>query len=448
MLVKYFFQSLYTRGRLFQVLWACSGLFVLAFFWPFLLLPAQVLAGGVALLFLVDLVLLYGRTSGDSLEAERLVPERFSNGDDNPVRLRLKSKLDYGVDFELYEEFPVQFQKRDFVLRGKLSPRGCFEYSYVLRPLERGDYRFGYVLVYISSSLGFFSRRHRLAAPAEVKVYPSFLQMRRYELMAISNRLSDVGVKKIRRLGHHNEFDQIRDYIQGDDVRTLNWKATARKGHLMVNQYQDEKAQQVYCVIDMGRTMRMPFGGMTLVDYAINTSLVLANIALLRHDKAGLLTFDHRLRSFLPARRQGRQMQALMELLYKQEPSYGEHNLEALYAQVRRQIPQRSLLVLFTSFESLESARRQFPLLSALAARHLLMVVFFENHEVQALQYAQAADTQGIYRQALAEKTAGDKRQLVKALEQRGIAAVLTSPEKLTVAAVNRYLEYKSRGLL
>jgi uncharacterized protein (DUF58 family) len=104
--------------------------------------------------------------------------------------------------------------------------------------------------------------------------------------------------------------------------------------------------------------------------------------------------------------------------------------------------------VLFTSFESLESARRQFPLLSALAARHLLMVVFFENHEVQALQYAQAADTQGIYRQALAEKTAGDKRQLVKALEQRGIAAVLTSPEKLTVAAVNRYLEYKSRGLL
>lgn len=95
-----------------------------------------------------------------------------------------------------------------------------------------------------------------------------------------------------------------------------------------------------------------------------------------------------------------------------------------------------------------QSARRQFPLLSALAARHLLMVVFFENHEVQALQYAQAADTQGIYRQALAEKTAGDKRQLVKSLEQRGIAAVLTSPEKLTVAAVNRYLEYKSRGLL
>ena len=116
--------------------------------------------------------------------------------------------------------------------------------------------------------------------------------MRRYELMAISNRLSEAGIKKIRRIGRNLEFDQIRDYIKGDDVRTVNWKATARKGHLMVNQYQDEKSQQVFCILDMGRTMQMPFEGMTLLDYAINTSLVISNIAMHKHDKAGLITFN------------------------------------------------------------------------------------------------------------------------------------------------------------
>src|SRR5690606_40532545 len=120
----------------------------------------------------------------------------------------------------------------------------------------------------------------RVSQNKTVPVYPSFRQMRKYELPAISNRLTEFGIKKIRRIGQNREFEQIKEYVVGDDYRTINWKATARRGTLMVNTYQDERAQQVYAVIDKGRTMKMPFEGMTLLDYDINASLVISNIAI------------------------------------------------------------------------------------------------------------------------------------------------------------------------
>ncbi|MEJ2617906.1 MAG: DUF58 domain-containing protein [Ignavibacteriaceae bacterium] len=152
--------------------------------------------------------------------------------------------------------------------------------SYNLKPVKRGEYNFGSINLFVSSPLKLVLRKFRFSGDKIIPVYPSYIQMRKYELFAISNRLSDVGIKRIRRIGHSTEFEQIKEYVIGDDYRTVNWKATARKNELMVNNYQDEKSQQVYNVIDMGRTMKMPFNGMSLLDYAINTSLVISNIAL------------------------------------------------------------------------------------------------------------------------------------------------------------------------
>src|SRR5690606_19457681 len=141
-----------------------------------------------------------------------------------------------------------------------------------------------------------------------VKVYPGFLQVRKYELLAIHNRLHELGIKKIRKIGHNMEFEQVREYVPGDDIRTLNWKATARHATYMVNQYQDEKSQQVYCLIDKGRVMQMPFEGMTLLDYAINSTLIFSNVAIKKDDKAGYLTFTNRIGNFLPADKRKNQM--------------------------------------------------------------------------------------------------------------------------------------------
>ena len=278
-----------------------------------------------------------------------------------------------------------------------------------------------------------------------VPVYPSFLQMRQFELLAATNRLNELGIKKIRRIGHSMEFEQVKDYVQGDDYRTLNWKATARKGQLMVNNFTDEKSQQVYCVIDKGRVMKMPFDGMSLLDYAINATLVLSNVALLKQDKAGLVTFSEQIGAFLTASSRPVQMESILEVLYNQKTRYLESDFERLYAALRRKVSQRSLIVLFTNFESITGMQRHLPYLRKIAAHHLLLVVFFENTELKTLVASKANSVEEVYVKTLAEKFAYEKRLMAKELQQYGILSILTPPEELTVNTINKYLELKAR---
>jgi uncharacterized protein (DUF58 family) len=272
--------------------------------------------------------------------------------------------------------------------------------------------------------------------------------MRKYELMAISNRLTEAGIKKIRRIGQNMEFELIKEYVRGDDFRTINWKATARKNHPMVNHYQDERSQQVYSLIDKGRVMQMPFNGLSLLDYAINATLVISNIAIKKSDKAGLLTFQDKIGSMVAAGKQSKQMSHIMEVLYNQKTAYRETDFSALHNHVRRKITQRSLLLLFTNFESIYSLQRQLPYLQSINNQHLLVVIFFENTEMRSLLTKPAEDLQEIYYKAIAEKFSYDKRLIVKELNRHGIQAMLTPPEHLTVNTINKYLELKSRGMI
>jgi uncharacterized protein (DUF58 family) len=272
--------------------------------------------------------------------------------------------------------------------------------------------------------------------------------MRRYELYAISNRLTEAGIKKVRRLGHTLEFEQIREYVAGDDYRTINWKAAARKAELMVNQYDDEKSQQVYAAIDMGRVMKMPFAGMSLLDYAINASLVISNIAIHKQDKAGIITFSNTLGTVLPADRKAIQMARILEILYNQETRYPESSCEALFAALKHKIRQRSLVLLFTNFETLSSLQRQLPYLRSIAGSHLLVAIFFKNTELAQLLDSAAVTTEQIYLKTIAEKFAFEKRQIVKELQRCGIHAILTAPPQLTVNTINKYIELKASGLI
>ncbi|MFI5139983.1 MAG: DUF58 domain-containing protein, partial [Sphingobacteriales bacterium] len=257
--------------------------------------------------------------------------------------------------------------------------------------------------------------------------------------------LSEIGVKKIRRLGHSLEFEQVKNYVQGDDYRTINWKATARHSSLMTNTYTDEKSQQVYCIIEKSRAMKMPFDGLSLLDYAINASLVLSNIALLKEDKAGLITVAEKIGAVIPADRRHTQISKILEVLYKEKTRYLETNMELLYSTVRSVIKQRSLVVFFTNYESMSALQRQLPFLKRIAKFHLLLVVFFENTELKKLNEKPAEDVEGIYIKTIAEKFAYDKKLIVKELAKYNIQSILSTPQNLTVNTINRYLEIKAK---
>jgi uncharacterized protein (DUF58 family) len=288
----------------------------------------------------------------------------------------------------------------------------------------------------------------RIVASTEqtVKVLPSYLQLRQFELLAYSNNLSEAGSRKIRKIGHSLEFEQIKEYVTGDDIRSINWKATARRGgELMVNNYTDERSQQVYCIIDKGRVMKMPFEGMTLLDYAINATLVLSKVALIKQDRAGLVTFAENIGHFLPADRKAAQMGNILEALYNQQTKFLESNFEKIYALVRTRITQRSLVILFTNFESLSGLQRQLPYIRSIARNHLVLVVFFENTELRQLTEDKADSVESLYTKTIAEQFAYEKKLIVKELQQHGIFTILTAPQNLTVNTVNKYLELKAR---
>lgn len=282
-------------------------------------------------------------------------------------------------------------------------------------------------------------------ATITVPVYPSFLQLRKYELLSQTTIQTEHGNKRMRKIGHSMEFEQIKEYVRGDDIRTINWKATARKGSLMVNNYTDEKSQQVYCIIDKGRLMKMPFNELTLLDYAINSTLVLSNVCLQKQDRVGVLTFSNKMGSLIAADKKPVQRENILQLLYNQDTAFLESDYEMLYLQIRSRIKHRSLLVLYTNFESLSGLRRQLNYLRTIARHHLLMVVFFENTELKQLTHLNASNVEEVYIKTIAEKFEFEKRLIVKELQNHGILAVLTSPEQLTVNAVNKYLELKAR---
>lgn len=443
---KTYLSPLYICNRFYIAIAICIVLFICVFFIgrleivPFL----AILAFG--LLALIDYIFLFGTKEG--ITAKRLMAERFSNGDENAVQIYFENKYAVSVALEVIDEIPPQFQKRNIFFNIRLTTKEQKYLQYQLRPVKRGVYQFGNVQVFVHSHINFFSRRYTLENNTEVQVYPSYLQLRKYQLMAIGNRLSEAGVKKVRRFGHSLEFEQIKEYVQGDDYRTLNWLATARRNQLMVNTYSEEKSQQIYCVIDKSRVMKMPFNGLSLLDYSVNASLVLSNVALMKQDKAGIITFSENIGSFLKAERKASQMQAILETLYNQKTRYLESDYDRLYSLLKIKVTQRSLIVLFTNFESLSSMHRQLPFLKKIASQHLLVTVFFENTELDALLTSSVDTTEQVYTKTIAEQFVWEKRQMVKELSRYGIIAVLTAPQKLTVNTLNKYLEIKARSLL
>lgn len=432
-------------GRLFY--WAFVAvilLYVLSYNWPVLYPVAQISLWFVLAMVLLDYGFLFFKKEG--LKIERTVSDRFSNGDINKVQLTITNRFHFRITIKVIDEIPVQFQQRDFSVDAALNSEETQNITYTLRPVERGEYIFNDTNVFVKSPLKLVVRRIKKEGEQMVKVLPSYLALRQFELMAYSNNLAEAGSRKIRKIGHSLEFEQIKEYVTGDDIRSLNWKATARKGgQLMVNNYTDERSQQVYCIIDKGRVMKMPFEGMTLLDYAINATLILSRVALIKQDKAGLVTFAENISHFLPADRKASQMGSILETLYNQQTKFLESDFEKLYAHVRTRISQRSLIVLFTNFESMSGLQRQLPYIRHMARNHLVLVVFFENTELRQLTDSPANDIETLYTKTIAEKFVYEKRLIVKELQQHGIFTILTAPQNLTVNTVNKYLELKAR---
>ncbi len=441
------FKNTYLSKLFFGALIALAILFTASFVVKPLFVFSQL---GLAILIaftILDLFILYRIKK--PVDAYRMHAQVLSLGDDNKIKININSRINFKGKLAILDELPEQFQIRDFSKEIKLKTgKHKTSVEYLLNPKSRGIYKFGNINLFLSSPLSLAERRIKVTQKKDVAVYPSIIQMKNFELMALTSISHFQGIKKIRRLGHSYEFEQIKHYIPGDDTRSINWKASGRTATLMVNQYEDERSQPIYCLIDKSRNMRMPFNGLSLLDYAINTSLVISNIVLRKHDKAGLLTFSNKLSSFIKAEKNSKQLNKILQSLYSEKVNWPESDYELLYSAARSFIRGRSLLFLFTNFESTYALERVLPLLRKLNQMHLLVVLFFENTELSKFSEEECHNLVDINQQTAAKELIVQKEKIQQILKMHGIQAIPTKPEELSLTAVNKYLELKSRGYI
>ncbi len=412
--------------------------------WMFFVSNVALLALFCALLIDVIITIL----NENPVEVSRKVDNLLNLGDSNTVTISVTNRSNQPINFALIEGFPVQLQIRQKEYSAFLMPNNTKSFTYEFTPKQRGEFTFGDALIYLSSSLFLIKRKIDYPLAQKVQVFPSILQMKQYELKVFHQQTQARGIKKVRRIGNNHEFEKIKNYVQGDDLRTVNWKATSKRNELMVNQYQEERSQHIYALIDKSRNMQMEFENMTMLDYAINSALVFSNIALRKGDRAGLITFSNKMGTQLVADRSNGHLRRILNLLYNQKTQFKESSYELLYESIRQTVKSRSLLMLYTNFESEFAMKRALPILKKINQRHVLVVVFFQNNELEDVAFQRIDTVQEIYQSAVAEKLITTKMVIAKELRQNGIQTILTRPEDLSINTINKYLELKARGVI
>lgn len=381
-------------------------------------------------------------------DVSRRCDNKLSLAADNPIQLRVYHGRRHTVAVALRDEFPVSFQTDHWKLTGMAAPQTELVLTYHLKPLRRGDYQFGDINLRYRSRLGLIVRQERYTAAAPVKVYPNLLEMRRYELLARRGQLAEIGLRNARILGRGTEFERLRDYQPDDDYRRINWKATARRGRPVSIEYETERSQNVFLMLDAGRLMAAPIGPLAKLDYAVNTALMLAYVATRMGDNIGLLAFADRISTFLPPRRGKRQFLAMIEALYRLPAHLTEPDYSLAFRYLAAHSRKRSMVVFFTDLIDPNTSRLLVNHIAALSPHHLPVCISIADPDINRLAAAAPADSSAVYRRAVAEELLAERRRAVEELRRRGTIALDLSAEHLTAATINRYMELKARTRL
>ena len=375
------------------------------------------------------------------------MPRILGLGDETAINLRIVYRGSLTLDAQIIDEVPIQLQERNFMIKTRLEP-GVNKLSYTIRPINKGAYQFGNLNVMVESPIHFVRRKIILPISRIAPVYPSISQMHELELLAFSRISNQQGSKRHKRIGQSYEFEQIAPFVEGDDYRNINWKATGKTRELMVNQYQEERSQNMYCIISKGRAMKMAFSNMSYLDYAINSTLAIANVALKKYDRVGLITFSDKIGTALRAENRAGQIQKILESLYYEKERELEPSYELLYRSISRIIKSRSLLLLYANFENVNMLDRVLPILRKINKSHLLVMILFKDEELEARAKLKSDSITEIYQSALASQHLSEKQEISLKLNRNGIQAVVSTPRALSLDVVNKYMELKSRGMI
>lgn len=414
---------------------------------PLFWLSAPV-ALGVDLVLLVLLALDWASAPGEAkLTVERRTPARISLGATAQVEIRLDNRTGRRVRVRVTDDLPSLLERQgDDVVDAWLPALREERVRYGARTLRRGDGAFGDIHLRVAGPLGLAWRQRRIARNDAVRVIPGMLEVTRYRLLGMRNRLREAGFRSVRQRGEGGAFESLREYVRGDDPRNLDWKASARRGGLIVRQYEMERRQNIVLAIDAGRLMTQKVGERERLDYALTAALLLADVAGVHDDAVGLLVFSDQVEMFLPPARKS--LSRLSEALGQVHAKMVEPNYPAAFTYLGQQVRRRSLLVLFTDIIDPLASAAVVSQLSRAADRHLPLAVAIRNPDLEAAAALEPVDEDAVYRRAAAEELLQSRAAALSAMQRAGVLIADTRPGDAVPAVVNRYLDVKRRGML
>ncbi len=421
---------------------ASLTLFVSEDFLPLVL----VIDTAVAVVAILDLLTLWG--SG-RIVVERHTGPVCSLDEPGQVELIVENRGRASRSLTVRDDVPDVFTAEPSHFEVKIPGRRQAVLSYRFVPKRRGTYRFERVDALIASRLGLWRRQSSWRLPTEVRVYPDIHQLARYAMLARRDRLSTIGLRRSRSLGTDNEFERLRDYIEGDDPRHVDWRATARRRKLTCRAFQLNQSQRIIFLIDCGRLMAGDTGdGLSPLDHAFNAMLLLAHVAFIRGDQVGLLAFSDRVRAFVAPAGGPRRISRLVHSVHNIFPEMVESRYDRAFIELEKRCRKRSLVVLMTNLFDELNAQLAVEYLRNLKGRHLPLAVFLRDHDLFALADHAPTLGPGLYQGAAAASMLNWRERVLAGLRQGGVLTLDAFPEELTAELVNRYLEIKARHLL
>jgi uncharacterized protein (DUF58 family) len=434
-------------GRALAIAFLVPALLSLALFVSEALKPIVIVLDlAVVAVALLDLASLRG--AGRFHVIRRCEPT-CSLGEPQQVTLELENQARAARRLRLRDDVPAVFTAEPDEFRLDVPGLSRAELEYRLVPGKRGTYTFEQVDALVLSRLGFWQRSLSWPVRTEVRVYPDVHQIARYTMLARRDRLSVLGLRASRRLGTDNEFERLRDYIEGDDPRHLDWRATARRNKLTVRAHQHNQSQRILFLIDCGRMMVGDTGGgLSPLDHALNALLLLAHVALLRNDQVGLLAFSDRTRAYLPPGGSTRRIARLVHAVHNLFPEPVESRYDRAFLELEQRYRKRSLVILLSNLLDEVNAQIVSEYLRNLAGRHLPLGVFLRDHDLFAMADGAPERGPGLYQGAAAADLLNWRERVLSGLRSRGVLTLDVFPEELTGRLVSRYLEIKARHLL
>lgn len=377
------------------------------------------------------------------LRVERKMDKVLSVGTENLVRLYVTNEGPNVMECRLREEPPSGFETDSQEFQFRLSPWERVEVRYHVTPKERGTFYFRDTFFESVGVFGLAARRARLKTRQPVTVYPNVLALRKFDLLKQRGHLREIGIRRSRLKSLGTEFESLREYVQGDDYRRLDWKATARKNKLVVREYEAERNQSVILMLDYGRLMLAEVGNRLKLDHVLDATLLLANAVVNANDQLGLLVYGDVVERWIPPRRGKGQLGNVLQAVHALQAQPIASDMPAAIHYLATRWKRRSLIITFTELDQKEAAQALLPVLAPLAKTHLCLVVTVKDPHTTAL--ARSPDPFVATAAALLEE---EREAAAHYLRQAGVRTLDAEPQDLAVALVNCYLDVKATAQL